>query len=83
MDTNKPMITINTTKVVAIITAADVTPECLNTAEEIYDGFYTQDDQIDWWSFLDRLEAWGWSAQTIDSPAVNKIKRHISKIRNQ
>lgn len=74
---------MNTNTPKAIITAADVTPECLNTAEQIYDGFYTQDTNIDWWSFLDRLEAWGWSAQTLDSPAVNKIKRHISKIRNQ
>ena len=71
------------TKPIAIISTADVTAECLEAVEEIYDGFYSDDDSIDWWSFLDRLEAWGYSAQTVDSPAVNKIKRHVSKIRNQ
>lgn len=71
------------TQPVAITTTADITAECLEAVEEIYDGFYSNDDSIDWWSFLDRLEAWGYCAQTVDSPAVNKIKRHISKIRNQ
>ena len=71
------------TKPIAIISTADVTAECLEAVEEIYDGFYSDDNSIDWWSFLDRLEAWGYSAQTVDSPAVNKIKRHVSKIRNQ
>lgn len=74
---------MNTSRPVAIITAADVTAECLQAAEDIHDGFYGQEEHIDWYSFLDRLESYGWSAQTVDSPAVNKIKRHISKIKNQ
>jgi hypothetical protein len=71
------------TEPTTIITASDVTPECLQAAEEIFDGFFSPTENIDWWSFLDRLEAWGWCSPTVDSPAINKIKRHINKIKNQ
>ena len=66
-----------------ITTASDVTEKCLQDAEDIFDGYFSSGENIDWGSFLDRLETYGWSSPTIESPAVNKIKRHISKIRNQ
>ena len=71
------------TEPITIITASDVTPECLEAVEEIFCGFFSPNENIDWDSFLNRLERWGWCSPTLDSPAINKIKRHINKIRNQ
>ena len=65
-----------------IMQVNDVTPECLQAAEEVFEGFFDNDgDPIDWYSFLDRLEAYGYSATELDSPAVRKIQRHVRKFR--
>lgn len=70
------------TDAIIIKEIADVTPACLSAAEDIYEGFYDNDGEpIDWVSFLDRLEAWGYCANELDSPAVRKIQRHIRKLR--
>lgn len=62
--------------------AEDVTPDCLQAAEEVFEGFFDNDGEpIDWYSFLDRLEAYGFSATELDSPAVRKIQRHVRKFR--
>ena len=63
-----------------IITAEDVTPEFLETCEQVYDGFYTNEPRIDWEGFLDRLERWGYDmGSSMDSPAIKIIKKHIRK----
>lgn len=67
---------------ITIREVADVTPDCLTAAEDIYEGFFDNDGEpIDWVSFLDRLEAWGYCATEMDCPAVRKIQRHIRKFR--
>lgn len=67
---------------VQIESAADVTPECLTAAEEVFTGFYDHGrEPIDWGSFWDRLEVYGWSVTEFDSSAASKIQRHIRKYR--
>jgi hypothetical protein len=61
----------------------EVTPECLVAAEEVYEGFFSHDDQIDWESFWDRLEKWGYEVGSLDCGATRKIQRHIRKFRNE
>jgi hypothetical protein len=63
--------------------ASDVTPECLETCEAIFDDWFDNDEPIDWWNFYDRLEAQGWCITDTDCPASRKIQRHIRKHRNQ
>lgn len=69
--------------------AADVTDEILRLAEEVYDGWFDDDEPIDWEEFIDRLCKMGYLADdtrlefdTYDCPAVSKIKRHIRNYRN-
>ena len=70
------------TDAIIIKEVEDVTPECLTAAEEVFEGFFDSDGEpIDWTSFLDRLEAWGYCANELDSPAIRKIQRHIRKFR--
>jgi hypothetical protein len=70
-------------------TAADVTPAMLTAAEEVYDGWFSDDERIDWEDFIDRLCKWGlldeaapWEFEEYDNPAIEKIKRHIRAYRN-
>ena len=64
--------------------ASDVTSDCLEAAEGIFEGWYDNDGEpIDWIGFLDRLEGWGYCATEVDSPAVRKIQRHIRNFRRE
>lgn len=69
-------------------TAADVTDGILRAAEEIYDGWFSRSERIDWESFIDRLCAWGvtdpedpFDMDEYYNPAFNKIQRHIREYR--
>jgi hypothetical protein len=71
------------TEPITIKQAEDVTPECLTAAEEVFEGFFDNDGEpIDWYSFLDRLEAYGYCSLEVDNPAVRKIQRHVRKFRS-
>lgn len=63
--------------------ASDVTENCLRDAEAIFEGWFDNDDTIDWDSFWDRLDGYGWSVETTDCPASKKIQRHIRKFKDQ
>lgn len=65
-----------------ITTAEDVTPEALSAAEEVFDGWFDNDEPIDWYAFADRLEAYGYSLPTMDCPAIKKIQRYVRRLRN-
>lgn len=67
----------------------DVTDQMLEMAEEIYDGWFSDEDRIDWQDFIDRLARWGNNADPqpfdfneYDTPAERKIKRHIRDYKN-
>jgi hypothetical protein len=74
---------MNMTEPINIKQAEDVTPECLKAAEEVFEGFFDYDGQsIEWDSFWDRLEKWGYCVSDLYCPAANKIQRHIRKHRS-
>lgn len=69
--------------------AGDVTPEILEAAEHIFDGWYAEESRVDWEDFLDRLDGIPLNdGTTLDigadvlSPAIKAIKAHIRKYRN-
>lgn len=64
-----------------IHTAAEVTPQCLLAAEEIFSDWFDNDEPIDWHAFYDRLESVGWCITDTSSPASTKIQRHIRKFK--
>ena len=75
-----------------IVTAKDVTPEILAVAEDVFDGWFDNDEPIDWEDFIDRLAdpsglndkgAGAFDFDHYDNPAVQKIKRHIRKYRTE
>lgn len=68
-------------------TAVEVTDEMLSLAEDTCTWF-DDDAPIDWEEFIDRLSEEGYLAdgsrldfETYDSPAINKIKRHVREYR--
>jgi len=65
-----------------IQTALDVTAECLTAAEEVFEGWFDDDEPIDWHAFADRLDEYGWSLKDIDCPALSKIQRHVRLFKN-
>lgn len=71
------------TEYVKVEKIEDVTPEFLEVCEQVYDGFYANDDRIEWEGFLDRLERWGYDmGSSMESPAIKAIKKHIRKHKN-
>ena len=63
--------------------AEQVTRECLFMAEDVYTGWFANDDQIDWESFWDKLEKYGFAVANLDCGATRKIQRHIRKFKNE
>jgi hypothetical protein len=66
------------------ISAADVTEEILEAAEAIYDGWFADEQRIDWENFFDRLDGIPLDDGTVldlgmdtMSPAIKAIKSHI------
>lgn len=73
----------DTTECRALSSAADVTEDVLKDAEEVLDGWFSYGGRIDWEEFLERLEQYNNGAYDfpeMDSPAVQKIQRHIRRI---
>jgi len=71
------------TEYIKVEKAEDVTPQFLEVCEQVYDGFYANDDRIEWEGFLDRLERWGYDmGSSMESPAIKAIKKHIRKHKN-
>ena len=69
-------------------TAADVTEEILQLAEEISESWFGDDERIDWEDFIDRLCNEGYlkdgtklDFEEYDNAAINKIKKHIREYR--
>jgi len=66
----------------------EVTQEILEVAEEIYDGWFSDGERIDWEYFFDRIEGTFLNDDTRLSlgneyglPSQEKIKRHIREYR--
>ena len=79
MDTDKPPAK-------DLRTTDDVTDAVLKAAEECWEGWFSNEDRIDWEDFLDRLadpyghgEAGAFDFDEYDNPAIRKIQRHIRK----
>lgn len=68
--------------VVTIHSVEDVNAQVINAVEEVFDGFFSTDDRIDWHGFFDRLEQFGFSVESIDSPAANKVKRVVRQLKS-
>jgi hypothetical protein len=69
----------------AVTEVSEVTPEILETAQDIYEGFWANEPKIDWIAFLERLEIWleiDLGSQ-MDSGAIKTIKKHIQKFRKE
>lgn len=71
-----------------VTTADQVTPEILEAAENIYDGWWANEPRIDWQDFLDRLDGAPLNdgsrlnlGDDMASPAITKIKAHIRAYR--
>ncbi|MER7445028.1 hypothetical protein [Micromonospora avicenniae] len=74
------------------VTEADqVTPEILEAAESIYDGWFAHASRVDWPEFLDRLEGQEFDSiggrldlgDSLMSPATRRIKAHIRDYRKR
>lgn len=76
-------------KLTTIIAAEEVTPEILEVAESVYDGWYADRGRVDWTDFLERLEKMVTFddgtrldlGESLTSPAILKVKRHIDAYR--
>ena len=66
--------TIDGVTYVAPDEASDVTDEMLNLAQEIHDGYFDEDEPMDWEEFIDRPTQYA----PLDSPPM-KMKSRRSK----
>lgn len=74
---------------VTVTEADQVTEEILTAAEEIFTGWYARTNRIDWPEFLDRLDGQDFASlggmldlgNSLDTPAITKIKAHITAYR--
>jgi 3-hydroxyacyl-CoA dehydrogenase len=69
--------------------AEDVSDEMLTLAEQVCDGYFDDDERIDWEEFIDRMCKEGYlddgtrlEFQEYDNPAISKIKRHVRNYRS-
>lgn len=79
---------MTTTNYTSIYDAADATAEILGIAESIFDGWFADGNEVDWQDFLDRLDGCTLADEStldmgsdLSSPAINKVKRHITQYR--
>jgi len=69
------------------VDASDVSEEMLELAEQVYDGWFSDDERIDWEEFIDRLcklsihDEPSWELDEYDNGAVRKIQKHIREYR--
>ena len=71
-------------QVVVIRTASDASrTEVAIAASDVFYGFFDGEQKIDWQSFFDRLEQYGFSVETIDSPAARKVQRYVRRLRDE
>jgi hypothetical protein len=68
---------------ITIKEAEDVTGECLFMAEDVYVGWFANDEKIDWETFWDRLEKYGFAVASLDCGATRKVQRHIRKFKSE
>jgi len=77
---------------VTLTSKEDVSEEVLRVAEDIFDGWFSDEARIDWEDFLDRMDGThldGHGGRELDlgsqadSPAIRKIKAHINRIRRE
>jgi hypothetical protein len=73
-----------------VTSITDVTDEIKSAAESIYDGWYANVPQIDWYDFIDRLDGIPLiDGTTLDlgnnmqSPAILVIIKHIRKYKKE
>lgn len=71
-----------------VIAADDVTQEILDAAESVEEHF--TGEPINWEDFLNRIERIELSdgskidmGESLDSPAIRKVKKHIRQIRRE
>ena len=66
-------------------TAEQVTPKVLESVEEIFDGYFSDEEKIDWHEFLQRLEVRYELdlGSSMDSQAIKQIKKHVKKLRSE
>ena len=78
-------ITVSDPKQVVVIrTASDARRTEVETAAcDVYYGFFDGEQKIDWYAFFDRLEQYGYSVETTESPAARKIQRFVRRIRDE
>lgn len=57
--------------------------ELLEAAEQVYDGWFTDDTRIDWEEFVYKLEVYAEVdlGDSMLSPQIKKIQTHIRKYR--
>ena len=65
--------------------AEHVTPTVLESVEEIFDGYFANEEKIDWHEFLQRLEVRYELdlGSSMDSEAIKQIKKHVKKLRSE
>lgn len=78
-------ITVSDPKQVVVIrTASDAhRTEVATAASDVYYGFFDGEQKIDWQSFFDRLEQYGFCVETIDSLAARKVQRYVRRLRDE
>ena len=84
-------MTEQTPEMLILETTADVTPEILEWAEQVFTDWFDDDEPIDWEHFIDRFaDPHGFRAEgaipfdieSYDNPAIRKLKRHVRAYRN-
>lgn len=67
-----------------ILTAVDA-DSISDVIEEVYDGWFAKEPQIDWEDFLNRLEQWAHCdlGHDLHSPAIKRIQQTVRKLRRQ
>ena len=65
--------------------AEHVTPTVLGCVEEIFDGYFADEEKIDWHEVLQRLEVtYEFDlGSSMDSEAIKQIKKHVKKLRSE
>jgi hypothetical protein len=69
-----------------LVSVDDVDQSVLDAAESVLDGWFADQERIDWEEFIDRLEKYlpdNYEIPEYDNPAVRKIQRHIRQLRAQ
>jgi hypothetical protein len=61
----------------------EMTPALADIVELVWEGWWSDEERIDWYAFLDKVESFGFDlGSDMEAPIIKAIKKQVKHLRN-